>query len=214
MLFRLNWIYTKGTIECVTTLHVQADGDDFNDPNPSPQEVADEVFGNLNLHFRNVLHDSWVLQELSCTTVTDPNNPDQVPVQGTHVSGAPGNASAASEDLPPRICGMIGWRTGLGGRSFRGRSFMPPLEDSAQVTDDLITNNAAYDNAIENYATNVQVANLSGGGGWTTGWTDTWHGKFVVYSPTRHKLGLDPFMAPITGFRWDRKLAYLSSRDT
>lgn len=214
MIYRVNWISTKGTLEVVNTQHVFADGDAWLDPDPTPQEVADEIYANIGLHYRNMLDDSYTLDRLDVTTVTDPNQPDQVPLSGSHAVGVAGNRASTNEDLPPRIGGLITWRTGLGGRNFRGRMFCPPLESSAEVEADLIKSGQAYSNAINNFAAAVQVGNLSSGSGWSTAWIDTWHGKFVVYSPTRHKLGLSPIYAVITAGTFNRRFAYLSSRDT
>jgi hypothetical protein len=39
----------------------------------------------------------------------------------------------ASDMLPPQVAPLVSWRTSLAGRSFRGRTYMPPATEDAQV---------------------------------------------------------------------------------
>lgn len=214
MIYRINFVSFKDRLEVVNTLHVWADGDFVSNPDPSAQQVADEVSGHLNLQYRGMLGAEYTLDRIDCVTVTDPNQPSQVPSAGSHSVQSPGLHAGSNVDLPPRIGGMVQWRTGNVGRSFTGRFFCPPLENSTEIAADLITAGGAYSTAVNLFTGTVLDGSLSGGGSWGSLWTDTWHGYFGVYSPTRHKRGEAPFLSRITGATYKRHLAYLSSRDS
>lgn len=214
MIYRLNWIFSKGVWSGVCTQHVWADGDDWLNPVPTPQQVADEVSGHLTTEFRAMLANTYTLERLDVVTVTDPGDPGQVPQQGSHAINSSGSRSPTNDDLPPRIGGLQKWQTGLGGKNFKGRMYTPPIESTTELDHDLIKNLGPYADAMGAFGAKVVLANLSGGGGWSTLWTDTWHGFFVVYSPTRHKANVEPFYAKITGSSSTRRPAYLSSRDS
>jgi hypothetical protein len=208
VLFRVNFLYHLGTLRCVNTLHVATTGGA-----PSPQNVADEINTHLQATFRNLLATTYTWDSIDVQTVTDPNNPAEVPVGYSKPIALAGARVVSNSDLPPRICGMATWRTGAVGRSFRGRFFGPPLESTTQVVGDVITAAGTYTPALNAFAARVVEANLASGSTWSSLWLDTWHGKFVVYSPTRHRQALDPYYRDITSYSNTTRLAYLSSRD-
>lgn len=212
-LYRVTFVSTKGTLEVVNTFHVAASPVGTNDP-PTPAVLANEISGQLSAIYREMLTPSYTLDRIDAITVTDPNDPTQVPVGGTKSVQGAGARAVGDEDLPPRIGGLISWRSAFVGKSFRGRTFLPPVEKRVALSNDLIADGDGYSTAARGFANKIMDANLASGSGWASVWTDTWHGKFVIYSPTRHKHGTAPWWVDITGYRYDRKLAYLRSRDS
>lgn len=213
MIYRVTFVSHTGALEIATVLHVEATGDDWLTPTPTPQQVADQVNTKMQAPYRNLLTTAYTFDRIDASTVTDPADPNQVPLHATHVVNAVGTRAPADSDLPPRICGMLRLNTALGGRSFRGRMFGPPLEGKAAIVSDLISATNDYTLAMNAFGDMIADANLAAGSSWGTLWSDTWHGRFVVYSPTRHRQGATPHAADVTSYTNTRRLAYLSSRD-
>ena len=107
----------------MNTLHAVVEGDGIL-PDPSPQAVADEVKANLAGDYRAILGENWSLDSIDVHTVTDPNEPDEVPSAGSAPVGLTGTRTLSNVHVPPRIGGLIVWKTGNVGRSFRGRFFV------------------------------------------------------------------------------------------
>lgn len=214
-LYRANFISTRPAHDpCVNVLHVVANADAFMlTPDPSCAEVAAELGANLTAQYRALLPTEHTFDRIDVSTVTDPWVPSQVPSQGSHVVALPGLQSTVTVDLPQRICPLISWRTALAGRSFRGRTYLPPLLDSTDLTAGKLTSGSPLRIAIDAFAQKIVDASLSSGSTWQSLWMDTWHGKIVVYSPRRHALQLNPYYADITGFVTNGALGFLSSRD-
>lgn len=77
----------------------------------------------------------------------------------------------ASESLPPQCAGVITWRTGLSGRSHRGRTFLPGVAESDQSDGILLS---GYITAVQAVVT--QMLAVFGPAGSDTNW------QFVVIS--------------------------------
>lgn len=214
VLFRVEFISHAGTLQVVNTLHVLANGDPWtHGGDPTPTQVADEINTKMQALYLNMLTPAYTFDRIHVVQVPNPNDPSQVPTAGEHNENLAGARTVGDSDLPPRIGGLLTFRTGLVGRGFRGRMFCPPLEKKAAIVADLIAPADDYTVAMNAFGAKVVDANLASGSTWSTLWTDTWHGKFVTYSPTRHKQGNTPFTADITSYTNTRRLAYLSSRD-
>lgn len=67
-------------------------------------------------------------------------------------TGTAGAGSAGATGLPKQSCGLITWRTGLIGRPFRGRTYMPFPASAADTGDGLPT--AAYVTLLGTFAVN------------------------------------------------------------
>lgn len=215
MLYRVNFVARVGTVDIVNTFHVVTANrfwGPFAPGDPSPTELADEIHTRLTSKWLAIAGTNLTLDRISVMTVTDPNDPAEVPEGGEHTVNLPGTRTVTSPDLPTPICGRVTWTTGFAGRSFRGRSFMPPIEVPGVFVADVIPATSSYRTAIVAFCDEVKNANLSSGGGWTTLWRDTYDGKFVVYSPTRAKLLLDPWASDITGYTVRPDASFLRSR--
>jgi hypothetical protein len=193
----------------VNTLHVHTTQND-----PSPGALSDEINTKMQAAYRNLLPTTYTFDSIDVQTVVNPNNPSEVPAAGSHALGIAGARTVADEDLPPRIGGLLSWKTDSIGRYARGRFYGPPLEKKAAISGDLIAAGDDYSTAMNAFGAMVTDANLSGGSSWSSLWLTTWQGKFVVYSPTRHKLNTSPYWFDIKSYAYTRRLAYLSSRDS
>lgn len=214
MIYRVNFVSRIGAagIDLVNTFHVWADGDVWSVPDPSCAQVAAEVNTELQAAYRNMLGTNATLDRISVSTVTDPSDPSQVPSMADYALGLAGARTLADDDLPPGLCPRITWRTSSSARSFRGRSFLPPVETTTAMVDDQLSAANAYTTAIGVFGDKIVSANLASGSTWSSLWTDDWHGKFVVYSPTRHAQGLDPYYLDITSYTIRRNVYELRSR--
>lgn len=68
------------------------------------------------------------LQSLSVRGVSDPTYGFDLDIDG-HPSGTGGSG----DELPPMNAAVITWKTGLIGRSYRGRTFCWPISESSQA---------------------------------------------------------------------------------
>lgn len=215
MLYRVNFIAVHATerVDVVNTLHVNASVKPFYQlvADPTPKEVADEIYTQLGVLWRACLATTYNFDRVSVSTVVDPNDPEQVPETGEHTVSLAGTRPVADSDLPPTVCGLISLRTGKAGRSFRGRMFMPPIENKSALQNNLINATDAYDDNLEVFRGKLDDA-LGGGSTWSTLWMSTWSMKVVVYSPTRHGRALTPFYSDVKATKYDRSVHWLRSR--
>lgn len=214
-LYRVNFVSKLGTIDIVNVLHVVTESDvawPLTPPNPSPAEVAAEVNSKVQAPYRSMLGANATLERISVSTVPKPGDPSQVPTVGEYAVGVAGARAVADPDLPPALCGHITWRTASAGKSFRGRSFCPPIEQKGEIEDNLLTTGGDYFLAMTFFADTIEDANLDSGSTWSSLWRDTWHGRFVVYSPTRHAADESPWTSDITVGVPRRDIGELRSR--
>lgn len=61
-----------------------------------------------------------------------------------------GAGTLAGDQLPTQTCGLISWRTGFAGRSFRGRTYLPAASEG--INDSVAQPSAAYITAATAFA--------------------------------------------------------------
>lgn len=87
------------------------------------------------------------------------------------------------DTLPPQATAIISWKTGLAGRSFRGRSFMPPAVETDNIGGNLQATYKAdlgsYIDDVFSMVTGVPVATA----GWAVGVVSLWDDKVLRPSP-------------------------------
>lgn len=217
MLYRVNFVSFVGTLQIVNVFHVRTNANDwiagaFGGADPHPSDLATEVDTALTTLYRAILGTNATLDKISVTTVPDPGNPSQVPTGGEKSVNLAGTRVLADLDLPPALCGHITWRTDSSGKSFRGRTFLPPIEKTGAVGSDLIRTTDAYYTAAVAFGDKILNAHLASGSSWSSLWHDTWSGKFVVYSPTRHAAHTAPWTSQIKSYVMRREVGELRSR--
>lgn len=198
-LWRVEFRAHFGTLEIVNTLHVEENAPGL--PANDATDVAGQVNSHLQAAYRNMLSTAYTLDEIVAVSQPLVYGSEEVPTAGTVVVGQPGAYEPSDDDLPPRICTMILWKTAAHGRRFTGRFYCPPCEGKTSIQDDLIAAASAYGTGVAAFRDQVDgqplTADLS----------------FVVYSRRLHALNEPVYTFPITAGIWRRKLAYLSSRD-
>lgn len=212
VLYRVNFVSHLGTVQVVNVLHCQTNDQLWHGLySDTPAQVAGELSSALATSYRAILPTTYTFDRIDVVEVPDPNDPTQVPSAATVLQGVAGTRTVANSDLPPPVCAVLKLKTGSVGRSFRGHLFMPPCESSANVVNDVFAGTSTYVTTIDAFAAKLNDS-FSGGASWTTLWTTTWNAKLVVYSPTRHKQGINPVTSEIAAASCDRTVHWLRSR--
>lgn len=174
--------------QMVTTLHY--DLDDNNDLQPNdPQSLADTFRDDVVPTFKALFNSAWSIQPVIVQEEFDPLNPTR-PRSGW-VSGAAvaGTRVDAAEQLPRAACQVTSLLTGLIGRRFRGRIFVPGSyyeDDQAGGVFNaaLLTKVAAFTNSIP------RQPDIAGPGSDSVA-------NWCVYSRTQRAANLDPYAAHV-----------------
>lgn len=217
MIHRVDFVSSKGNLQVVNTFHVVThDASDwtetFDAANPHPTTIADEIAAGLVTEYRALLGTTYMFERISVATVPSPVNPSQVPTVGEHAVNLAGTRVLADEDLPPALCGHITWRTSRSGKSFRGRSYLPPIEKTGAIGSDLIRTTDAYYTAAVAFAEKVLDSGESGAPGWSDLWESEWEARFCVYSRTRDAQSAEPVFGRILTYVMRREVGELRSR--
>jgi hypothetical protein len=215
VIYKASFIASKLGKTSVCTMHLRSADVDwwetFDTDNPDPLDVANELDTQFRTLWLNLLHTSWTFDRIAVTTVTQPGNPGQVPRAAEKAIGVAGARPGSNTDLPDPMCGLLSIKTGLAGRSFRGRMFLPPIEVSGEVIGDLLSSAGNYSTAVAAFQTKL-TNSFGGGSTFSTLWQDTWHMRIGIYSPTRHRQGFNPWFSNATSTRYDRSVHWLRSR--
>lgn len=194
MLFRVNYVSRRGTVDIVNTLHVKTKDANWimGDNSDDPSAVIDEVDSALTATYRTLLDTSSVLDRITATQVPDPNNPTQVPAAAEKAKNLAGLRTLADENLPHELCGLLSLKSDKSGRYARGRMFLPPVEATNALSGESFLTTSNYWTNMGNLAAKIQGANFSDSS-WSNLWNTTWTGRIVVYSRTRHMQNISPF---------------------
>lgn len=197
---------TSGDDAIVNTFHYDVDNGDIIDPDPSMQTLADTFRDDVIPSYRPLFTDSWVVQPVIVTEEKDPLHPDDPrsswssgsPLVGTHLD------VTGTDPAPQEMCGLATWVTGSIGRSFRGRSFLPPLWNKTFVVGQTIQSAqiTTYTNFLDDVPIEPDVA-LGGSGG---------RCRLTVFSRTRRGRNQTPYLSDITGFTLSTQVRFLRSR--
>lgn len=194
--------------EIVATSHYRLDEGIFFAADTNKREqvelLATELRDDLVPKWAALIGSDYIVEGVSVNEEVDPNSPSAVGVQAYKAAGTAGTASS-SYDVPRQLCGMLRFKTDLAGRSFRGRQFLPPVRTVGHIVGSGTSLGGAYLTAANAYVTQLGVA-LS------FGLFGTGDIKQVVYSPTRRKRALTPYMADVTNVSVDPRVHYLRSR--
>lgn len=214
VLFRVNFISHLSTLQVVNVLHAQTNNDLWSPGgSDTPQAVVNEIASALAASYRAILPTTYTFDRIDCVEVPNPNDPTQVPRAATSLQNVAGTRVVSNSDLPAPVCAVLKLKTGSVGRSFRGHLFMPPCESSSQIANDVFTGAGTYIPPIDAFAAKLNDS-FSGGASWATLWLTTWDAKLVVYSPTRHRQGVNPVTSEIVAASTDRTVHWLRSRRT
>lgn len=201
--------------EVVNTWHVATDKGTSLwswplDTTASPQDVADHFDTKLTALYRAMVTTDGLFHGWTVTDEHDPADPQKVPEAATKAVELAGTRSnTTGTECPLELCGMARLSTGKGGRSFRGRSFLPPVVERAQITDQNL-GSGSYWTACTAFITEL-TKGFADQSGWLTPWS-SWDANIVVYSRHRRVQQLDTFIAPVKSASMDARAHWLRSR--
>lgn len=196
----------NGPAEVINTLHYDLVGNTLDDA-ASLQDLADRLADDLLALWKALFDPAWTIEPVLVTDELDPLNPSAPRSGASGGSAGPGTGSdfGSSTRLPNPLCALASIRTGLLGRSFRGRMFLPPVWNESNTVDGQVggarlVTYRAFTNAIPKEPDIIVGPSTA---------TAEW----VVYSPTRRALDLDPYATPVDSITVGTKLHWLRSRD-
>lgn len=126
--------------------------------------------------------------------VLENNGGDLLDWQSTSSAGS---AAGGADVLPPNVMAMVDKKTGLSGRKFRGRTFLPDLNEG-NVSDNGTLNGTAL-TALQAWADAVTTAFASG----------VFLNQVLLHTNVP---GPDPSPTPLVGFTANSRVATLKSR--
>lgn len=117
------------------------------------EELAQQVVTIVEAELLPALTDSWTLNQVTCFNITQPQ------FQGNDVSGSAG--AIDNESVAIRSAPVATKRTGLRGRSFNGRMFLPSIpetnQDAGVMNAGLLAVLNTYVEELRNFSTTVNT---------------------------------------------------------
>lgn len=159
----LNSIYRMSVVgayqdqQIVNTFHFQQDTATLPGGRSGPDEIVSRWLsggGSLQNSYLALLTNKYTITELNIINEKDPFDNVTRQVSGTGSGGS-------GDVLPSQCCALLSLRTGGRGRSFRGRTYIGPLVEDAQV-DGTIT--LFFQSKLNTFAVNM-VATFGAGSG-------------------------------------------------
>ena len=192
----------------VNTLHY----DDHDATLPWPeksgtmQTLADRLRDALMTPYRACFENTYVIQPIVVTDEKDPLNPDAPRDQVSSGTAAVGTLATVPNRLPIQCCAVASLRTDHIGRSFRGRSFLPPGWSEGDQDNGVWATGSAYLIRAQAFldAIPVEPDLVFGASDTVCHWT--------VYSRTRRARGLDPYATDVTSKSLETAVHWLRSR--
>lgn len=132
------------------------------------EDLVEAWRANVEAFYLSCFQLSTTVYRYEVRGISDPLYGHDADLSPTVTGGQSGDA------VPPQAASIISWRTGVVGRSFRGRTYLPPLSESQQVAGII---SATQVSNIEGFFTALQ--SLATIGVTTAAW------DFVLWSPTR-----------------------------
>jgi len=130
LVVKVAMVFRADTRHFVNTLHVQdASGWDL----ASMEALAAEVVDWWNDNYKDACSNQVNLEQVQ-VRLLDPSNPLAV----DYTTGLPITGNRSSIHEPYNVTTTISWRTGLAGRKYRGRIYVPGLTEDETNTDDTI----------------------------------------------------------------------------
>lgn len=93
--------------------------------------VADSFATNVIPHFQAAMSNTCTINDVTVTT----HYPSGEQHQGVHLFNPPIIGTVSEDMAPANACGLISWRCGRVGRSFRGRTYVAGVPETSTVGD-------------------------------------------------------------------------------
>lgn len=199
MLFRVNYIARRGTLDIVNTLHFLTKDETWlvGDGSDDPGEVLDHVDTGVTDKMTPLYDTSTVLDRITCVQVANPHVPSQVPTGAEKTKNVAGTRTLADENLPHELCGLLALKSDVSGRFARGRMFVAPVEATNALSVEGFLDTSNYWVRMQDLATRLEGLKLHTSP-WQLEFWDEWSAKLVIYSRTRHLQNITPFTFPVT----------------
>jgi len=192
--------YADGTL-VEPSLHYQTDLPPLGDE-PDPDDVANGIYGVVGSAFLNATFNQITFNDL---VVVEQTIPPAIGATGLKHVGLAGSFSAAAEDLPRELVGLVSIHSSTASRSARGHLFLPGAGDKSKLasrawTSGTLANWQAFADLLDN---SFDLGSI----------TPT-HVNPVVYSRTRHLRSQTPYTFRVISATAKSKPSYLRSRGT
>lgn len=159
--------------------------------------------------YRGVLSTGGTLDDVVCRLVPDPLFPDEPRAEAVRTVGLAGTGSRPF-NLPLECCAVLTVGTDLAGRRYRGRAFMPPALEQAQVSQESFSTSGSYWAAITSLVNElVKTTYPSGASHYGGAWNDN---DLCIYSLAARAADASPYYARVTGFTRRARVHWLRSR--
>jgi hypothetical protein len=130
LVVKVAMIYRMDTRHFVNTLHVHNSlGWDLS----GMEDLAVAIKAWWNDTYQNIISNQVGLEQIQ-VRLLDPSNPLAV----DYSDGLPTYGDQTSVHEPANVTSTISWRTGLAGRKYRGRIYIPPITEASTNADDTI----------------------------------------------------------------------------
>lgn len=150
-----------------------------------PTAWANDIYTHLGTTYRNMLTTNYLWDNITTNTVPEPGAD---PAEGIHLVNLAGTRSAGDTRLDQGLCALLSLKSNTPKKYARGRLFLPPVLDSAQLQA-----GAGFAGA-GTYWTAVQAFRVALEAGFTIG--DTTYGP-AVFSRTQLLRGASPYRFPV-----------------
>lgn len=204
-LARVSLVATRPGNEVVNTLHYSLESS-FGETAANMQSLADRLADDLLGPYKALFTTEWTIQPVTVMDEIDPQNPTASRQGKTAGSPGPGTITppGSASQAPLEECVVATVLTGLVGRRFRGRMFLPPIFTEDDTFDGILAASGVtkYEAFLSQIPLEPDI--VTGGGTGTANW--------VVYSRTQRAADLDPYAPHVTGYLLRRQLRWLRSR--
>lgn len=147
-IYRLSCVWERAASQdnAVNVFHFrQGDPPIFDTP---AEDLVGAFVEEVELAYSNCVNPGYALTKYTVRQVTGGL---EIFEQSTNI---PGNVGSATTQLAAQVAGIVSWRSGLAGRSRRGRTYLPPADEleisSGLWIDDYITRESSFVNTMIN----------------------------------------------------------------
>lgn len=167
-----------------------------------PQDWAGDMLGHFGTLYRNMLTTGYVLDNVTTNTVEEEG---VEPGEGIAISGGQGTRAAGDTKLDAGICALLSLKTATPKKYARGRIFLPPVVDAAQLqAGGGFSGGGSYWTAVQAFRSSLDAGFSQGDTTYTP----------VVFSRTQLSRGFTPYHFNVVLSVASLKPHYLRSRLT
>lgn len=171
--------------------------------------LADTNTDALVTKYRAIMPTTGTLVSLVARLAPDPQFPDDPRAEAVRAIGLAGTYSGDGA-APLEMCLVLTLGTDVAGRRYRGRMFLPPWRDRAQVSGEVVDVTSTYWSNVGLFATELaKTMYPSGAGHYGGAWNDN---DLCVYSLRARAANVGPYYARVTSATRRSRIHWLRSR--